>query len=116
MVVQGAGKLVKDVITKRVLRTIRKYDSKLGQMVEYPMYNNVAFEKSSGGSLKQFGDEMGTDVWTKETDNIFTSMYHLLESRSFERNISDVFNQTLGTNQGKIWVTFQSIDLHIKYS
>ncbi|OWP84391.1 hypothetical protein BWK59_05540 [Flavobacterium davisii] len=94
--------LVKNVITKRVVKTISKYDKNLGKMVDYPMYNNVALGKSSGGALKQFGDEVGANVWTKETDNVFTSMYDLMESRSFERNISDVFNQTLNTNQGKI--------------
>ncbi len=54
------------------------------------------------GALKQFGDEIGANVWTAETDNVFTSMYDLMPSRSFERNISDVFDATLGTNQGKI--------------
>lgn len=71
-------------------------------MVDYPMFNNVALGKSSGGALKNFGDEIGANVWTAETDNVFTSMYDLMPSRSFERSISDVFDVTLGTNQGKI--------------
>ncbi|WP_165621356.1 hypothetical protein [Flavobacterium columnare] len=105
MGVAGAGSLVKDIISKRVVKTISKYDKNLGKMVDYPMYNNVALGKSSGGSLKQFGDEVGANVWTKETDNVFTSMYNLPERDylgGFERSIGEVLDATTGANQGKI--------------
>lgn len=103
--VNGAGSLVKDIISKRVIKTISKYDKNLGKMVDYPMYNNVALGKSSGGSLKQFGDEVGANFWTKETDNVLTSMYNLPERDyfgGFERSIGEVLDATTGANQGKI--------------
>ena len=90
------------MIEKRVLKTITKFDKKLQRMVEYPMYNNVALGKSAGGTLEKFGSEVGANVWASETNNVFTSMYDLMESRSFERSISDFLNQTVGANQGKI--------------
>jgi hypothetical protein len=118
-VLNGAGSLVKDVVTKRILKTVSKYDSKLGQMVEYPMYNNVALGKSSGGSLKQFGDAVGANVWTKETDNVFTSMYNLPERNyvgGFERSIREVLDVTTGTNQGKILFDITGVDIPIWHS
>jgi hypothetical protein len=94
--------LVKESVVKRVLKTISKYDSKLGKMVDYPMYNNVALGKDLDGALKSFGDEVGANVWTKQTESIFTSMYDLPSTYSFEKSITSVLNKTTGTNQGKI--------------
>ena len=93
---------VKDILSKKILKTIKKWDNILGQMVEYPKYNNVALGKSLGGELETFGKEVGANVWTAKTDKIFTIMYDLMESRSFERNITDVLNETINQNQGKI--------------
>lgn len=97
----GEITFVKDIITKKVLKVIKKWDAKVGAMVEYPKYNNVALGKSLGGKLEEFGKQVGANVWTDKTDKIFTDMYVLMESRSFERNITDVLNETINQNEGK---------------
>ena len=104
------SKFVDGIISKKILKTITKYDKKLGKVVEYPMYNNVALGKDLNGKLKEFGDNIGANVWTSETDNVFTSMYDLMESRSFERNITDVLNKTT-TNDGKILFDLTSVNI-----
>ena len=101
---------IDDVISKKVLKNITKYDKKLGKAVEYPMYNNVALGKDLNGTLETFGKEAGANVWTAKTDNVFTSMYDLMGSRSFERNISDVLNQTI-KNEGKILFDIASVNI-----
>ena len=102
---------VKNIVNKRVIKTITNYDSKLGQLVEYPKYNNVALGKGSGGALEQFGKEVGANVWTTKTDNIFTSMYDLPNSWTFERSISSVLDETVGANQGKILFDINGVDI-----
>lgn len=104
------AKNVEDVISKKVLKYITKYDKKLGKTVEYPMYINVALGKDLNGKLRAFGDKVGANVWTTETDNVFTSMYDLMDSRSFERNIGDVFNKT-ANNEGKILFDITSVNI-----
>lgn len=61
--------------------------------------------------MKQFGSEVDANVWTAETDNVLASMYDLMESRSFERNISEVFEATLGKNQGKILFSIDGVKI-----
>ena len=67
--------------------------------------------KGSGGSLKQFGDEVGANVWTAETEKVFTSMYDLPDSWTFERSITSVLNETVGTNQGKILFDINGVNI-----
>ncbi len=109
--VNQAGNLVRDIVTKRVIKTVPKWDNKLGKLLEYPKYNNVALGKSSGGSLKQFGDDVGANVWTSETDNVFTLMYDLPSSWTFERSIVSVFDETIGTNGGKILFDISGVNI-----
>ncbi len=109
--VKDGGSLVKDILSKNILKTINKYDKKLGQMVNYPKYNNVALGKDAGGTLKQFGDDVGANVWTVETNNVFTSMYDLPDSWSFERSITSVLNETVGINQGKVLFDIKNVNI-----
>jgi hypothetical protein len=110
-IVAKTGTKIEDLITKRVVKTITNYESKLGQLVEYPMYNNVALGKKAGGSLEQFGKEIGANVWTNETHNIFTKMYDLPDSWSFERSMTSVLNETVGANQGKILFDIKGVEI-----
>ncbi|WP_336686031.1 hypothetical protein [Chryseobacterium bernardetii] len=103
--------LVKDIVNKKIIKTIKKWDSKLGQLVEYPMYNNVALGKDLNGTLEAFGKEVGANVWTNKTDNIFTTMYDLMESRSFESNITEVLNKTITQNEGKILFDISNVNI-----
>ena len=79
-------------------------------MVDYPMYNNVALGKDLNGTLETFGKEVGANVWTSKTDNVFIIMYDLIEGRSFERNITDVLNQTI-KNEGKIFFDINGVNI-----
>ena len=79
-------------------------------MVDYPMYNNVALGKDLNGTLETFGKEVGANVWTSKTDNEFIIMYDLIEGRSFERNITDVLNQTI-KNEGKIFFDINGVNI-----
>ncbi|MFN3487551.1 MAG: fibronectin type III domain-containing protein [Emticicia sp.] len=109
--VKDGGSLVKDILSKNILKTITKYDKKLGQMVNYPKYNNVALGKDAGGTLKQFGDDVGANVWIVETNNVFTSMYDLPDSWSFERSITSVLNETVGINKGKVLFDIKGVNI-----
>ncbi|URM35544.1 hypothetical protein [Flavobacterium anhuiense] len=105
------SKNVEDVISKKVLKYVSKYDKKLNKMVDYPMYNNVALGKSAEGALQEFGDRIGANVWTKETDNVITSMYDLPSSWSFERSITNVLKQTTEKNHGKILFDVNNVEI-----
>lgn len=107
------GKFVDEILSKKILKTITKYDRKLGKTVEYPMYNNLALGKSAGGKLKEFGDKVGANVWTTETGNVFTSMYDLPDYWSFERSITDVLKKTVGSNEGKILFDVTNVDIPV---
>ena len=110
-VVAKGGSRIEDLISKRVVKTVSNYDSKLGQLVEYPKYNNVALGKDMGGKLEAFGKDVGANVWTRETEAIFTKMYDLPDSWSFERSMTSVLNETVGTNQGKILFDISGVDI-----
>ncbi len=103
--------LVKDIVNKKVIKTIKKWDPKIGKIIEYPKYNNVALGKDMNGTLEAFGKEVGANVWTDKTDKIFTDMYVLMESRSFERNITDVLNETINKNEGKILFDITGVEV-----
>ena len=111
LVVAKGGSRIEDLISKRVVKTITNYDSKLGQLVEYPKYNNVALGKDMGGKLEAFGKDIGANVWTDETHNIFTKMYDLPDSWSFERSMASVLNETVGANQGKILFDITGVNI-----
>ncbi|URM35546.1 hypothetical protein [Flavobacterium anhuiense] len=55
--------------------------------------------------------KVGANVWTTETDNVFTSMYDLMDSRSFERNIGDVLETVIDKNQGKILFDLTNVEI-----
>ena len=109
VVAKGGG--IESLINKHVVKTITNYDSKLGQLVEYPKYNNVALGKDMGGKLEAFGKDVGANVWTRETEAIFTKMYDLPNSWSFERSMTSVLNETVGSNQGKILFDISGVDI-----
>jgi len=109
--VAKTGAKIEDLINKQVVKTITNYDRKLGTLVEYPKYNNVALGKDMGGKLEAFGKDVGANVWTRETEAIFTKMYDLPDSWSFERSMTSVLNETVGTNQGKILFDISSVDI-----
>ncbi len=75
------------------------------------MYNNVALGKDLNGALEAFGKDVGANVWTKNTDKIFTDMYVLMESRSFESNITEVLNKTINQNEGKILFDISAVEI-----
>lgn len=105
------GLLVKDVIPSNVLSKVTRWDNALGELVEYPKYNNVALGKASGGALESFGNNVGANVWTSSTHPIFTKKYVLPDSWSFERSMESVFNETIGANNGKILFDIEGVDI-----
>lgn len=108
------GLLVKDAISSTIIKKVTKWDNTLGELVEYPKYNNVALGKDLNGSLEAFGNNIGANVWTNNTDAIFTKKYGLMDrdyAGGFELNIGDVLNETIGANNGKILFDINGVNL-----
>ncbi len=106
-----SGQLVKDAVPSNVVKTVTNWDRQLQELVEYPKYNNVALGKSSNGRLEAFGNEVGANVWTKETDKIFTKKYSLPDHYSFERSMTSVLNETVSKNGGKILFDIDGVNI-----
>ncbi|MBL6445813.1 hypothetical protein JMN32_05815 [Fulvivirga sp. 29W222] len=109
--ITGGSNLVKDAIESKVVKQISYWDKNLNKLVEVPKYNNVALGKDLNGTLKAFGDEVGANVWTSSTDKIFTKMYDLPDSYSFERAITSVLNETVKVNGGKVLFDITSVNV-----
>lgn len=59
----------------------------------------------NSGVLKKNGDKVDANVWITETDNVFASMYNLIDrdfAGGLKKNIKELLDATIGKNEGKI--------------